>query len=224
MRLTGLPFEAFVEHAFGHEVRFHGNAWFFDVDSDFWDPGPAEALARLTRLFEDPVPALEWFSDRQIAQGLTYLVNTMASGDNGWFYAPEVPLAARLRAVESVGDLFEKLFLPRCAPLLGHRSEGEIGTLNSVCYMWWDTFPTIALAGDPHLPALHAAAFAVMERILHMDSPACQESALHGLGHWARYGGEEAVPRIIDGFLAARPDLDPRLAAYARSARSGCVL
>ena len=49
-------------------------------------PNPP-ALAYLTRLFEEPEPLIFEYSDSQIAQGLTCLVNTSASGDNGWFYA-----------------------------------------------------------------------------------------------------------------------------------------
>jgi hypothetical protein len=58
-------------------------ARFFDQDCDWWDPQPAVALAYLTRLFENPEKSLHWYSDSQIAQGLTYPVNTSASGDNG---------------------------------------------------------------------------------------------------------------------------------------------
>ena len=223
MPLRGLTFDDFVEHAFGHEVRFHGNPWFFDLDHDSWDPTPGEAVAHATRLFEDPAAALEWFSDAQIAQGLTYLFSTSASGDNGWFSSTEVPLPDRVRLIESIGELFEKLFLPRCQPHLGHRSEGEARSLNGVCYMWWDEFPSIALPKDPNRAALHAAALCTMERTLQIDSIACQESALHGLGHWATANAAE-VARIIDRYVEDERRLDPRLAVYARSARGGCVL
>jgi hypothetical protein len=48
-------------------------------------------------LFEHPQPALRWYSDSQIAQGLTYLVSTSASGDNGWLYSTEVPIEDRMK-------------------------------------------------------------------------------------------------------------------------------
>ncbi len=63
----------------------------------------------------------------------------------------------------------------------------------------------------------------VMQRVLALDALACQESALHGLGHWhLRYPAE--VEGAIDAFLERRPQLDPRLRQYAFSARRGCVL
>ena len=116
-----------------------------------------------------------------------------------------------------------QLFEPRCTPYLSHLSETDAGSLNSVCYMWWDAFPCLALPGDPNLPRMQEAALRTMTRILGFQSPACQESALHGLGHWQR-GHARRVCAIIDGFLAANPQLDPRLISYAKSARCGCVL
>jgi hypothetical protein len=159
---------------------------------------------------------VRWLADRQIVQGLAHLLGTSASGDNGW--STRVPIEQRLRCVEAVGTFYARLFAPRCTPHLSHLSEAAGGTLNCVCYMWWDEFPCLALPGDPHHDALHATALRTMERILSLPSIACQESALHGLGH------PGAVTRIIDGFLAANAALDPRFAIYARSARCGCVL
>jgi hypothetical protein len=221
--LTNLSFGDFLEHSFGHDVPIHGNPWFFDVDQELWEPSPAEAVSHVTRLFQDPGGVLEPFTDRQIAQGLTYLFSTSGSGDNGWFHSTALPVPDRVRLVASIGDLFEKLFRPRCAPLLGHLSEGDPRSLNGVCYMWWDEFPSVALPDDPARTEIHAAAFRSLERILRMDSIACQESALHGLGHWTRTD-ESEVARIIDRYLGRASELDPRLVAYARAARSGCVL
>ena len=199
MRLTDLSFEAWLEHAFGHAVRLQASPWCFDPDSDWWDPTPDQAVAYLTRLFEEPEPALRWFADGQLAQGLTYLVGTSASGDNGWFYATSVAVEQRLRCVEAVGTFFAKLFASRCTPHLSHLSEAAAGPLNRVCYMWWDEFPCLALPDDPHRDAMHQAALRTMERLLALDSLACQESALHGLGHWQRQHPNE-VARIVDAF------------------------
>jgi hypothetical protein len=223
MRLTKPSFEEWVEHAFSRKVDIQQAARYFDPDHDWWDPKPVEAVAYLTRLFEDAERTLYWFSDDQIAQGLTYLVGTSASGDNGWVSAIEVPVEARTRCLESVGKLFDRLFAPRCTPRLSHLSEVAAGTLNCVCYMWWDEFPCIALPSDPNLRRLTGTALTTMERILGLDSLACQESSLHGLGHWQPQHASE-VARIIDAFVLSQTELDPRLLAYAKAARRGCVL
>jgi hypothetical protein len=221
--LSYLAFNDWIEHAFSHEVRFQRTAWYFDLDCDYWNPAPVEAVDYLTRLFENSGPALRHFSDAQIAQGLTYLVSTSASGDNGWLYSTDVPIAMRLRCIEAVATLFSDLFAPRCTPHLSHLSEKEAGPLNGVCYMWWDEFPCIALPGDPHFGLLHESALSAMEGIVCLASVACQESALHGLGHW-QHRHKDRVSQIIDRFLQTNPGLDPRLVTYAHSARCGCVL
>ena len=85
------------------------------------------------------------------------------------------------------------------------------------------SFPSLASPGDAHLPTLQEAALATVKRILMLDSVACQESALHGLGHWHSLQPDR-VESIIDDFLAAHPTARVELLAYARSARCGCVL
>jgi hypothetical protein len=89
--------------------------------------------------------------------------------------------------------------------------------------MWWDTFPSIGSPDDPNLGELQDATLAAMRSILNLDSVACQESALHGLGHW-QYSRPDEVASIIDGFIAESDKARPELLIYARSARSGCIL
>ncbi|SPP97647.1 protein of unknown function [Bradyrhizobium vignae] len=61
-----------------------------------------------------------------------------------------------------------------------------------------------SIADDPDLPTLHDCALQTMDRILQLKSIACQESALHGLGHWHR-DYREKVSHIIDRFCEAHP-------------------
>jgi hypothetical protein len=88
--------------------------------------------------------------------------------------------------------------------------------------MWWDILP---IGGQPDVASrreIDEACLQVMEQGLNLESIACQESSLHGLGHWQhRY--PQRVDQVIDPFLAAHPNLRPELLAYARSARRGCV-
>ncbi|MFK4794240.1 hypothetical protein [Sphingobium sp. ZW T5_29] len=221
MRLGDLSFADWIEHVFSHEVRLHGNAWHFDTDAPWWDPAPAVAVDYLTRLFSDPVPALAWFSDAQIAQGLTYLMNTSASGDSGWLYSQDVPVGARRRCIEAIAVRFEQIFVPRAPQILSHIDEPG-NALSIPCYMWFDVMPSVALADDPEREGLHAAMLETMERILRSDNAACQEAALHGLGHWAS-ACPSAVAAIIDRYLEADGGRRAAINAYARAARCGCV-
>jgi hypothetical protein len=220
--VANLSYDAWIEHAFGHEVRFGRNPWYFDEDPDWWDPDPATAVDYLTRLFIETGRSLPFFSDAQIAQGFTYLLSISASGDRGWLYSRAMPTEARLQCIRSTYCVFADLFAVRCSPSLGHLSE-EGTPLNTCCYMWWDEFPCIALPDDPDSELLHHAAIDAMSRILALDSPACQEAALHGLGHWARQRPQQ-VEAAVDAYLGNGLEKRVELEAYARSARCGCVL
>jgi hypothetical protein len=89
--------------------------------------------------------------------------------------------------------------------------------------MWWDDLPCLALPDDPDHQLVHEAAVGVMRRILQLNSIACQEAALHGLGHWARRPPDLVEP-VVDEFLSASPAARTELLAYTRAAHCGCVL
>ncbi|ODR88742.1 hypothetical protein [Sinorhizobium alkalisoli] len=218
-----LSYEAWLQHSFGEPVRAHGNPWFFDEDPPWWDPQPTVAIEYFTKLFSTIEQSLASFSDAQIAQGLTYLLNTSASGDNGWFLSGSTPVEKRLTCVAAIEHIFTDLFAPRCAAVLGHIDEPGAKPLNMVCYMWWDVFPCLALPDDPDCDNLHRTAIDVMRRALQLDSIACQEAALHGLGHWARHRPDHVLP-VVDAFLADGCGRRAELISYAHSARCGCIL
>lgn len=133
-----------------------------------------------------------------------------------------IPWPLRHRFIRSFVPLFEQLFAVRCGQSLGHLSEVD-SDLNPACYMWWD-FDCWSAIPDPLTRNPQDAAFLeTMERILRIPHVACQESALHGLGHW-RHAHPLRVEQIIDDFLQRERALRPELAAYAKSARCGCVL
>jgi hypothetical protein len=221
--VSDLSYDAWLKHAFGPPIRPHGYPWFFDEDPPWWDPQPLVAMDYFTRLFSTTERSLAGFSDAQIAQGFRYLLSTSASGDNGWFYSTAAPTEVRLRCIEAIENVFADLFARRCAAVLGHVDEPGAAPLNSVCYMWWDEFPCLALPNDPDCDLLHRAAIDVMRRTLGLDSIACQEAALHGLGHWARYRPND-VAGAVDEFLGDGRGKRAELVSYARSARCGCVL
>jgi hypothetical protein len=66
---------------------------------------------------------------------------------------------------------------------------------------------------------------AMLRSILAIDHVACQESALHGLGHWCKRGNDTSkVEAIIDDFLRRNPKARPELREYALRARTGMVM
>jgi hypothetical protein len=69
--------------------------------------------------------------------------------------------------------------------------------------------------------ALHRAALETMA--VELNSLACQESSLHGLGHW-RSSFPMEVEAVIDQLIARHQHARPELLIYGSSARCGCVL
>jgi hypothetical protein len=219
--ITDLSFEDWVVFVFDHPAE--GPEWYWGDEAPFWNAPAALTAEYVTRLFEDPVPALEGYTDAELNMGLNYIITPGLGEHMLCLDDPTVPLPARLRCVRSCGLLFRKLLLPRCSSHLSHRDEPGRSPLNAVCYMWWDNMPVYGGPVPEARNALQLAALETMAAILTFDSDACQESALHGLGHWHRAFPQQ-VERLIDEFLRLRPRARPELRAYAQSARCGCIL
>jgi len=176
----------------------------------------------VSRIFEEPWPALEGYSDAELNMGLNYLISPGLGEHMRCLDDPSVPLAARLRCVQAC-ECFANYSCRAVLPICRTVTSPGRSPLNAVCYMWWDIMPVY---GDPRLEdrhALHRASLDAMATVLDFESLACAESALHGLGHWHR-AYPERVESLIDGFLATHSDARPELLTYARSARYGCVL
>jgi hypothetical protein len=218
---TGLElgFDAFIEFHFDRVV---GKPWYFEFDGDWWQPEPRSGIAHLGRLFSDGPRILEWFHDDQIAQGLTGLVNTMAIGDQPWMRDPVTPAEDRAEVWRSIANFFCEVLAPRCEPSLGHLAKAMPPAINTVTYMWWESFPGFTNPDDPKRALVDDAELAALEAILALDSVACQEAALHGLGHWVRR--EPRCEAIIDRYIDAGRAVLPELGAYAKAARCGCIL
>ena len=216
-KLTDLTFEEWVYHMFDHP-----EAWYFAIGSEYWDGPPEVAVEYVTRLFTDPHPHLDGYTDDELKRGFWYLLSNGGSDVMFAISDPRVPLEKRLACIETFYIVLRDFFVPRCSPHLSHLDEPGVNPLNSPCYMWWDITPVPSGASDEDQGPLTDACLSVMERTLALDSIACQENALHGLGHWHRHFPER-VESIIDAFLAAHPDIRPELKNYALSARGGCV-
>lgn len=221
--LSDLSFDEWILHIFDHDDDPTMPWWFHKIGADYWNASPAQAIAYVTTLFENPLPRLTEYSDEQVNRGLWYIVS---NGGSDYLFAlldPGVSLEDRLRCIQSCYNLYEKLFAVRCSPRLSHLDEAGVNPLNMVCYMWWDLFPIAGKSDHPDNAALETAILDVMCRTLTLNSIACQEAALHGLGHWAG-DHPHRVRTIIEGFLTQPISLRAELRRYAEAARGGCVL
>jgi hypothetical protein len=183
---------------------------------------PERVVQHLTLLFRDPVPALKPFTAGQIAQGIEYLVSNSCSNYMYHVIEQVVPWNDRRECIRAIPRLFASFFAERCSEGLSHRGEATANPLNGICYMWWDVMPYWGRGNQPAYAEQDREFLGAMERILTLRSLACQESALHGLGHWHLYYPQN-VEVIIDHFLEEHPRLRPELRLYAEHARTGSV-
>jgi hypothetical protein len=221
-KLENLTFEQWLEHVFDHPVSDVDNAWYWDIDRDWWDEDSADALAFMTRAFEHAADMLQPYSDSQLNQGLWFLASNACSSHMFALMNESLPWSARERCIASIHQLYEQCFARRCSPHLSHVDEPGANPLNRVCYMWWDIIPLYGKPDDPAHKDMDGAVLKVMESTLQLDSIACRESALHGLGHW-QHAYPERVGEIIDKFSMTRPDLPEKLRAYMSNAYVGYV-
>jgi hypothetical protein len=73
----------------------------------------------------------------------------------------------------------------------------------------------------PDRERINDAVLHIFEEVQKLDSEACLESVLHGLGHWGEDMNDRTRP-IVENFLR-RDDISLELRRYAECAATGCV-
>lgn len=131
------------------------------------------------------------------------------------------PEARQVAAVMSLNSLYQTFAKRLRAPEDGTTEVKS--RLGGACYMLWDMdggLPSLLMSRSPRIVE---SCFSVLESALALDSPACQLSALHGLGHIAR-SRPARVEVLIDAYLHRNQKRSlPFLRPYAMRARSGYV-
>jgi len=211
-------YQEWLVHVFDHPVS--RKKWWLTADAPPFDEDEVLIATLVTETFTRSGVDLARFTDAQVNQGLYYLASPGASSDVNTLLSPEVPLDLRLRGIRAIVTLYRECFAKRCSPTLSHLDEKGTA-LNPICYMFWDLNGLGYLQECPDPEATGDAVFGVLAAILAIPHPACQEAALHGLGHLALFFGER-VQTIIDSFLELAPT-DQRLHEYARAAQEGGV-
>lgn len=165
---------------------------------------PSLEVEYITQACENAAEVFKVFSDTQLDRGFWKHFSLSRLSDES------VSSLSRRRGIDSIFVLFKDLFAKKCSPHLCHLDE-SYEALNGTCYMWWD------IKGGFNEETIN-----VMQKILYLDSDACCESALHGLGHAAIYYPDK-VAAIIDQFIANKNNIRLELKEYAQAARIGDV-
>lgn len=209
--------------------------WMWGGEHEVWklEDDPASVVACWTQVFEEPGLVHPRFTFEQVATGVNYMMSPSMSSMAFSLLGADVPLDDRLRALRSISSLYEKFF---AIVLPNEVSKGSSKTRASfVCFMFWDVFPFYGRTTNPFTKeeddvvnrwdehkAIERTCIDVLERTLAIEHLACQEAALHGLGHW-HDADKQRVERIVDHWLS-RIDRRHPLRSYAMQARRGMVL
>lgn len=193
-----------------------GVEWYFDDEHEDLDLPKSQLVQLATLAFENVGVAAKQFEEKQVCMGLRYLINP-SCGPIPYFYLDaSIDFVIRSNAVLRMQAVFRDLF--------AHISNGRGGSAvplsyGETCYMWWDMFPRHGVPRRADLEDIDAVIFQTMDSILRIDNVACQESALHGLGHWFSSRPVEVV-EAIESFLPHAPS---ELREYAIQAMRGHV-
>jgi hypothetical protein len=130
--------------------------------------------------------------------------------------------ASRISFMHSVKSLYSKGFAVYCSQYLGHldQGKGSARPLNTPCYMLWD-MDGIECRAFQHDQEMVKLSFEVLMHALSIPHLACQESALHGLGHLAAVH-QDQVHSVVQHALRANHILS-ELSDYAKRVVNGAV-
>jgi GTP-binding protein len=233
-RVGSATFDEWVKWVFDHPVAIDGkeDEWYRHLSDEDkggirLDRRPERALAFVTKLFENPLAYLSRYSDAQIGEGLWFIVFRACSRHFDGLVDARIDLGLRTRCVRSIENLSRELFAPRCSDNI---RRNDASPLDQTCCMLWDLVVTDANAAELNLDGTHRIVrnpeidkefLDTLARILAIPSVACQQSALHGLGHLVR--DAKLGSNVIQQFLDGHPSLRTDLREYAERALVGRV-
>ncbi|MDP5240634.1 hypothetical protein Q9Q94_13905 [Uliginosibacterium sp. 31-16] len=215
-------YQEWLKHVFDRPECNQG--WFFETDDPGFDANRETLMELVTRTFTLAGTDLVAYSDKQVNDGIKYLIYSGCSDIPFALMDEAQPQTKRLELIDSIENLYRDCFAKRCTPVLGHISERSPSPLNDVCYMFWD-ISNLAYWEDPRhkdRSVTYAAIVNMLGKILRSENIACIESALHGLGHIHSYA-LDVVESTIERFLKGQPNLPEKLLQYAHAASRGHV-
>ena len=208
--ITQYSFEQFIDFLFSREITnpdFDPNkpeVWYWHTEVTF-DPIKVSEFYLL--LFRNPEFLSERFSKLQMDAALWSIqVDNLDCSVHGIIFNTDLPQVTRIRCIESMFDLFQKLFINE--------------PLDTAVFMWWDSLCYDWHSGNRNRDLggddlkLQDVFFVTLSRVLFIDSETCQKSALHGLGHLHH----PDTKQLVDRYLQENPGLSEDLRTYAVAA------
>ncbi|RYG32951.1 hypothetical protein EON81_19415 [bacterium] len=217
---NAFSFEEWVKYVFDHPTEPPERWWSSSAIDWGEEANPERTLEYLIRLFSEPEFLITRFSRAQIDQGLAFVTS---SWNHMFVWREEkIPWPERRRGLDAMIPLYIKLLAPVYGDDRGWGQSSPSERPTFACYMWWENIPLYGGLEHPDRDRINDAVLHVFEEVLKMDSEACLESVIHGLGHWFLYLPERTTPLILR-FLE-RTDISPGLRRYATNALTGEIL
>lgn len=179
-----------------------------------WAEGDPAHIAKLyIELFHNSADLLEKYTDEGLENGLWV---SMGSGLHG-FTAHDLIWRSKL-PIETKEELIGSMYFL-------YRDFYSVKPLEHSCNMWWDglafCFFRIDTKSSEHDRRIQQAMFDTLQKILLLDSTACQFAALHGLGHLRH--PDTAVP--INAYIERnRKRLSRHQLRYAKGCIAGDIM
>lgn len=197
-----------------------GLEWYFRDDHE--DPSlPKNLLVGLAAdIFRGVAKIGSQFSERQVCMGLRYLVNPSCGPVAYLYLDASIDFGMREQAISNMQFVFSDLFARKLDKVGVYRGHSGVPMgYGETCYMWWDMFPRHGVPRQVDMERIDSVICQTIGSILDINVLACQESALHGLGHWFSSRPDE-VEAVVKSFL---PRVPSALRQYAFEAMQGMV-
>jgi len=208
----------FTQYLFERSVN--GTEWYFRDEHEDLDIAKDILVQLSANVLKGIAKTSDQFGETQMCMGLQYLINPSCGPIPYLYLDTSIAFSVRADAITSMEVVFRDLF----ARLINGRgiynnSSGSPLTYREMCYMWWDVFPRHGVPRRSDMDETDAVICRTICSILKIDNFACQESALHGLGHWFSSRPDEVVEEVRS-FLSSAP---AELKQYAMDAMQGRV-
>jgi len=207
-------YEQFVTFVFDHYPEDEvDDKWYWKSGAEL-EIEPRRAVGYLTRVLVGGAELLNSYTQRQIAEGLDYLIGGAASELLDLLWSPEVPWPDRQRCILSIPQIYKDVL------------EQDPDGVGGCAYMLWD-WVAFGYQSGRHKPETDAEAarvqdamFAALKAMLNSSHRETQVGALHGLGHLSHRDSA----RTIQQFLASDHPADAKVREYAGKVLEGHFL
>lgn len=173
---------------------------------------PARQVEHMTRAFREARALAGRYSPAQLEAGLWFMGCAAQDDFVEHLWNAGLPWEAREACIAAMESLYAD-----CLARL---------RFETIDYMWPDLLAYDYQAGhrapstDPEDARVQVALLALFDRLLARPEAACQQAALHGLGHLAH----PAAPARITAYLEQHPELTASQREFAAQAMAGALL